>query len=64
MLHGEIDDESMAMAARGCGIIVNFPKGQGEVFHAGSVEWVAGLLRRDAQVERVTDNVLSRYLAN
>ena len=34
----------------------------GEVFHAGSCEWVAALLRRDAMVERVTANVLRRYL--
>ncbi|MGD9914951.1 MAG: N,N-dimethylformamidase beta subunit family domain-containing protein [Rhizobiaceae bacterium] len=47
---------------RGSGMIVNFPKGQGEVFHAGSCEWVAGLLRRDEMVERVTANVLDRYL--
>ena len=45
-------------------MIVNFRRGRGEVFHAGSVEWVAGLLRRDAQVERVTANVLKRYLKN
>ena len=64
MLHGEINPASMASAARGSGMIVNFPRGRGEVFHAGSVEWVAGLLRRDAQVERVTANVLKRYLAD
>ncbi len=62
MLHGEVNAETMALAARGSGMIVNFEKGRGEVFHAGSVEWVAGLLRRDAQVERVTHNVLRRYL--
>ncbi len=62
MLHGAVDASSMALAARGSGMIVNFPRGRGEVFHAGSVEWVAGLLRGDPQVERVTANVLSRYL--
>jgi len=44
-------------------MIVSFSKGRGEVFHAGSVEWVAGLLRQDAQVERVTRNVLDRFLS-
>ena len=44
-------------------MIVNFKQGRGEGFHAGSVEWVAGLLRRDPQVERVTSNVLRRYLS-
>lgn len=62
LLHGEINPETMALASRGSGMIVNFRRGRGEVFHAGSVEWVAGLLRRDAQVERVTRNVLERYL--
>ena len=37
-------------------------KGKGEVFHAGSCEWVAGLLRKDAMVEKVTRNVMDRYL--
>jgi hypothetical protein len=43
-------------------MIVNFKRGKGEVFHAGTCEWVAGLLRKDAMVERVTANVLNRYL--
>jgi hypothetical protein len=46
---------------RGAGMIVNFARGRGEVFHAGSCEWVAALLRRDPMVERVTANVLTRY---
>jgi hypothetical protein len=62
LLHGEINAETMDLASRGSGMIVNFTRGRGEVFHAGSVEWVAGLLRRDPQVERVTANVLSRFL--
>jgi hypothetical protein len=32
------------------------------VFHAGATEWVAGLLRRDPGVTRVTKNVLTRFL--
>jgi len=32
------------------------------VFHAGSCEWVAALLKCDPMVERVTRNVLARYL--
>ena len=47
---------------RGAGMIVNFARGRGEVFHAGSCEWVAALSRRDPMVERVTANVLARYL--
>jgi hypothetical protein len=43
-------------------MIASFQRGKGEVFHAGSVEWVAGLLRQDPQVEQVTRNVLTRFL--
>ena len=43
-------------------MIVNFARGQGEVFHAGSCEWVAALLRCDRMIERVTENVIRRYL--
>jgi len=62
ILYGEVNPETIALAGRGSGMIVSFHKGKGEVFHAGSVEWVAGLLRRDPQVEQVTINVLSRFL--
>lgn len=40
----------------------DFGMGRGEVFHAGTCEWVAGLLRQDPMVARVTANVLNRYL--
>lgn len=63
ILYGEVTPETVALAGRGSGMIVSFEKGSGEVFHAGSVEWVAGLLRHDPQVERVTANVLTRFLA-
>jgi hypothetical protein len=62
ILYGEITPETIALAGRGSGMIVSFRQGKGEVFHAGSVEWVAGLLRNDPQVEQVTSNVLTRFL--
>ena len=62
ILYGEANAETTSLAARGSGMIVAFTKGLGEVFHAGSCEWVAGLLRRDTQVEQVTRNVLARFL--
>ena len=61
-LYGTGSDEILDKVKRSNGMIVNFPKGEGEVFHAGSCEWVAGLLRKDAMVEKVTANVLDRYL--
>jgi len=62
ILYGKVADETTALAGRGSGMMVAFKKGLGEVFHAGSCEWVAGLLRRDPQVETVTKNVLTRFL--
>lgn len=61
-LYGEASDENLEKVRYSNGMIVNFPKGKGDVFHAGTCEWVAGLLRNDAMVERVTKNVLDRYL--
>jgi hypothetical protein len=63
VLIGRDDAAALDKVKRGAGMIVTFPRGAGEVFHAGSCEWVAGLLRRDPMVERVTANVLRRYLA-
>lgn len=60
---GNDGDDAVDRVKRGCGMIVNFPRGKGEVFHAGSCEWVAALKRQDAMVERVTANVLGRYLS-
>lgn len=61
-LYGDEGPASVDKVKRGSGMIVNFSKGKGEVFHAGSCEWVAGLLRGDAMVEQVTANVLDRYV--
>jgi hypothetical protein len=62
-LYGSRSDENLERVKRGCGMIVNFPKGKGDVFHVGSTEWIAGLIKEDAMVERVTRNILDRYLA-
>nr|WP_245295021.1 N,N-dimethylformamidase beta subunit family domain-containing protein [Pararhizobium antarcticum] len=61
-LYGEASDENMEKVRYSNGMIVHFKRGQGEVFHAGSCEWVAGLLRLDSMVERITANVLNRFL--
>ncbi|MEM7226417.1 MAG: N,N-dimethylformamidase beta subunit family domain-containing protein [Pseudomonadota bacterium] len=59
---GKSDEAALARVDRGSGMIVHFTKGKGEVFHAGTTEWVAGLLRGDQGVEQVTRNVLDRFL--
>jgi hypothetical protein len=61
-IFGEATPEAMDKLRRSSGMIVTFPKGKGEVFHAGTCEWVAGLIDRDPYVERVTQNVIERYL--
>jgi len=61
-LYGDASDENLEKVKRSNGMIVNFKRGKGEVFHAGTCEWVAGLLRKDPMVEKVTANVLNRYL--
>jgi hypothetical protein len=59
--YGADTPESRDNASRGSGMIATFTRGEGQVFHAGSCEWVAGLIRRDPQVEIVTRNVLNRF---
>jgi hypothetical protein len=62
-IFGEATPETMNELRRSSGMIVTFPKGKGEVFHAGTCEWVAGLIDRDPFVERITRNVLERFVS-
>lgn len=61
-LYGAVTPETLDRATRGSGVMVHWPRGQGEVFTAATCEWVMGLTRRDSQVEQVTRNVLDRFL--
>ncbi|MCB1336362.1 MAG: hypothetical protein KDK10_02515 [Maritimibacter sp.] len=60
-LYGELTSDTLDRSMRGNGVIVHWPKGKGEIFTAGTCEWVAGLARGDVQVERVTRNVLDKF---
>ncbi len=62
-LYGEITPETLERAGKGCGMIVHFESGAGEVFTAATCEWVMGLARGDPAVARVTRNVLDRFTA-
>jgi hypothetical protein len=62
VLRGSSDKDAVEATKRGCGMIVHFRRGKGQVFQAGTCEWVTGLLRGDAMVEKVTRNVLDRFL--
>lgn len=64
VLMGRKDHAAIEATKRGCGMIVSFRKGHGEVFHAGTCDWIMGLTRRDEMVIQVTRNVIDRYLAH
>jgi hypothetical protein len=59
VVYGEVSPGTLGRAERGNGCMAEYRRGKGAVFNAGSCEWVAGLIRRDAQVEQVTRNVLT-----
>jgi hypothetical protein len=62
LLTGRDDAAGIEATKRTCGCIVSFRKGKGEVFHAGTCDWVAGLSRGDQMVWTVTKTVLDRFL--
>ena len=62
-MFGAVTSETRASAARGNGVVVHWLRGKGEVFTAGTCEWVMGLARNDGQVVRITRNVLDRFVA-
>lgn len=62
VLLGRSDAAAVDATKRGCGMIVSFRQGAGEVFHAGTCDWVMGLARKDDMVMQVTRNVLNRFL--
>ena len=57
----DINERTRAAAARGSGMIVCCQKGKGQIFNAGTCEWVAGLKNHDACTEQITRNVLNRF---
>ena len=63
LLYGGVTPEAVERSKRGSGMIVTMSKGNGEIFNAGTCEWVNGLIEHDPQVEAVTRNVLARAVA-
>lgn len=59
--YGSTAPDRLDAARRGSGMIVTYRRGAGEVFHAGSCEWVAGLDADDPMTSFVTRRVLDRY---
>ncbi len=60
-LYGEATSEAIDKVSRGAGMIVEYRRGNGTVFNAGSCEWVRGLEAKDPQIVRITRNVLERF---
>ena len=62
--YGDMSEESIDKTTRGSGMIVSCKKGKGEIFNAGTCEWVAGLIDHDPHTEIITRNVLNRFIGN
>lgn len=62
VLEGNEEQPAVERHSRGNGMVVSFERGKGEVFCAGTCEWVNGLIEKDFYVERITRNVLNRFL--
>ncbi|KAK5273276.1 hypothetical protein LTR96_002908 [Exophiala xenobiotica] len=62
VLAPDISDKSVERHSRGSGMIVSFKRGAGEVFTAGTCEWVNGLRLGEYYTEAITKNVLERFL--
>ncbi|UCI31914.1 N,N-dimethylformamidase beta subunit family domain-containing protein [Mesorhizobium sp. B4-1-4] len=63
ILEGDDSAAAVERHSRGSGMIVSFERGCGEVFCAGTCEWVNGLIEKDFYVERITRNVFDRFLS-
>lgn len=52
--------EHVQDAEYGSGMIASFKKNEGEVFCAGTSEWVVGLIKHETMTELITRNVLDK----
>ena len=48
---------------RGHAVVATFRRGRGEIFNSGTTEWAYALAAGDPFVDRITRNVLDRFLA-
>ncbi|NYE23880.1 N,N-dimethylformamidase beta subunit family domain-containing protein [Pigmentiphaga litoralis] len=62
MLESDTSPATVQKHSRGCGMIVHFKKGRGQVFTAATCEWVAGLCKNDFATVTITRNVLKEFL--
>ncbi|MBB6413778.1 N,N-dimethylformamidase beta subunit family domain-containing protein [Mesorhizobium sangaii] len=54
--------EATEKYSRGSGMMVSFKRGIGEIFCAATCEWVRGLIEKDFYTDRITRNVLDRFV--
>ncbi|HEX3701342.1 MAG TPA: N,N-dimethylformamidase beta subunit family domain-containing protein [Phenylobacterium sp.] len=59
---GDDGPQAQARVLRGHAVMASFRRGGGEVFNAGTTEWAHGLGAGDPFVDRITRNVLDRFL--
>ena len=62
MRFGDDSDEHLEACKYGSGMMVEYDKGTGHVFNAGTTDWVAGLTEGCAFTCKITANVIERYL--
>jgi len=63
LMTGDVTEAALHRYRYGAGMLVHMARGKGEVVTAASCEWVMGLKRREPFTERITRNVLDRFLA-
>ncbi|WP_378942306.1 N,N-dimethylformamidase beta subunit family domain-containing protein [Mesorhizobium sp. ANAO-SY3R2] len=61
---GEVTPEGLARYRYGSGMMVHMTRGKGEVLTAATCEWVMGLKRGDPFTQKITRNVLDRFIAD
>ncbi|WP_109354545.1 N,N-dimethylformamidase beta subunit family domain-containing protein [Sphingorhabdus sp. EL138] len=58
---GEDTPDNRGKLTRGHAVMASFKCGKGEVFNAGTTEWVHGLAASNPFIEKISHNVLSRF---
>ena len=61
LAYGKSDPATVERLMRGHAVMASFKREQGEVFNAGTTEWVYGLKGKNPFVEKITRNVLQRF---
>lgn len=62
-LYGEATERTIGKVLRGHCVMGAMPKGKGQVFTTGCMEWSYGLAGQDPFVDRITHNILRRFTA-